>query len=402
MTSKKILNILNLANLTQKYVSLLKIFEIIKNFKVSSDDDFESSKSGSEDEEDEKKTNIQPNLNKKQVPFSNYLNIENKENKTTISYDKSFKKLLEKKNRDFMNRLNKKKNVFILNKGSDWDIILLNRLMLSDMNKEIENLKKIIEKEYENLNSLSDPELFVGELKYIKEKANKEIIEKIAKKIKYIRRLEAETDNFTSFYTTVGYGYLEQIMTESSPFNSLLKLLQKITNKNFVLINPFSQNLEKSYSGNFEVAIDYVIDILINFSQNMFIEWEKKKNMKEFRLLMMKKLENLMKTEKMFRLMAIMLVKSLVCEESILKELSSEIQDNLLNGKNALEFQNIEYVCDALNIKIKIYGYTVETKKGEKHFNKIYKVFGRKLEQDCSTIILYYEDGLFSLAHNDL
>jgi len=391
-----------LANLTQKYVSLLKIFEIIKNFKVSSDDDFESSKSGSEDEEDEKKTNIQPNLNKKQVPFSNYLNIENKENKTTISYDKSFKKLLEKKNRDFMNRLNKKKNVFILNKGSDWDIILLNRLMLSDMNKEIENLKKIIEKEYENLNSLSDPELFVGELKYIKEKANKEIIEKIAKKIKYIRRLEAETDNFTSFYTTVGYGYLEQIMTESSPFNSLLKLLQKITNKNFVLINPFSQNLEKSYSGNFEVAIDYVIDILINFSQNMFIEWEKKKNMKEFRLLMMKKLENLMKTEKMFRLMAIMLVKSLVCEESILKELSSEIQDNLLNGKNALEFQNIEYVCDALNIKIKIYGYTVETKKGEKHFNKIYKVFGRKLEQDCSTIILYYEDGLFSLAHNDL
>ena len=125
--------------------------------------------------------------------------------------------------------------------------------------------------------------------------------------------------------------------------------------------------------------------------------------MSEFRFLMAKKLENKMKSEKMFRLLAIILVKSLVCEECIIKEHSLKIQNNLLNEKEVLEFENIEYVCSALNIKIKLYGYTVETKKGEKekHFEKIHKLFGKKLEEDF-TLILYYGDGSFSLAYEDI
>ena len=384
---------LKFLNCTQKYVSLLKIFEIIKFFKVSSDGDLNSSES----------EDIKPKINKKQAPFSDYLNIENKENETIISYDKSFEKVLKKKNTAFLNRLiDKKKNTtFLFNNGSDWEAILLNRLKISDRTKQIEKLINIVEKVFEKLNGLSEPELITNELSYIKEKKDQQIIKNISKKIKYIRR--SETDHFTSFYNTVSYGYFEQIMTEISPFNSLLKLLKKITNKTFVMINPFDQNLEKSYSADFEVARDYIVDILISFSQEMIVEFEKKKNMSEFRFLMAKKLENKMKSEKMFRLLAIILVKSLVCEECIIKEHSLKIQNNLLNEKEVLEFENIEYVCSALNIKIKLYGYTVETKKGEKekHFEKIHKLFGKKLEEDF-TLILYYGDGSFSLAYEDI
>lgn len=340
--------------------------------------------------------NSSPNL------ISCYIKNQKSLGEKEYTFNKAFQSLYEDKNKAFLEHLKKKKkkniNFLFISETtsdqtlSDWNLLLANYKPLPDKSKHVIGINKIIDEEFKILKPLADLESLSDELKYLKHKEDKKVIQKLMKNIQYIRRAKS----FQSFYNALSYGYLEQILIEDKPFKILLGLLQKLKNPTFELINPFMQNLADSYSDKTKVLNQYMIDNLIKISQEMFLEWERKKPEK-FQSTILRKYEEIMKNDKIFQLMAITIVKSLVQEHCILNEHDSKDYDNLMGNNESIKFKNIKIVSKALNVKIEVLGYKLDKYES---FEKIHNIYGKKLKEDF-TITLYYGDGCWNLGYDE-
>ena len=326
------------------------------------------------------------------IEKQDYVNVDEKENEIIINYDHSFEKILRQKKADYLKKLkSKKKNMnFVIDLGSNWENLLSSHKNLPQ-NKG-DNLKSLVKQEFKSLRCLEPSSKLLEELEFIKRKEDKALIKKISKKIKYIRRSP-------DFFYAISHGYLELLVCENKPFNLMYKLIKKLKNQTFEIINPFEQNLENSFSPEFALGQAYLIDILIGLSQKMIEKWENKKSYEDFKAIMLTRLNSLMEEDKLFQVLQCAMIKTLVREHCISNQ-DREAQENLLNQKE-LSLEHIELVAQTLEVKIGLYGYEVEkNESGEKYFSEKRKLFGKDLEGNLK-ILLYYGNKTFYLGYDE-
>lgn len=227
------------------------------------------------------------------------------------------------------------------------------------------------------------------ELEYVESEEVADLIKKLKKKYKFFRR----STEYSSFYKAMGYGLLEKIMIDEHPFKKMLDLLKKIKSETFLLLNPFEGNLENSNMNYFTMVKSHLEKILRDIAKKMIAN----KDDEEFKSKMVKNCQNIMK-DKVFQLLFLALMKSLVYEKCLLnKEASKGIMNDVHQGFGNMS--NLEFVAEGLNIKIKVFGYTTMKLKDETVAEEIKQFYGRNLENPEFEFNLYYCDGVYHLAY---
>lgn len=321
------------------------------------------------------------------IPFEKYLLIEENESTRIISFSSSFRKILDQKQIELFKKLSKK--IPFLTMNEEWNTILSSPQPDKVSSKDLKAIKEYIK---ENFSSSLCKFKLTGlkkELDFIKSEKKsdkiKEFITKMAKKFKYFRR----SNQHMSFYKALGYGYIEQMMIDGAPFKFMLNILKKIKSNTFELKNPFTENLENS-------CLTYIQDVKNYLESNLRIIASKMfqiERNKDFKVLMAGQFQEMMSEDDLFQLLILALMKSLVFERCLQDKIARDATDNLQKG--VFEFKNIEIVCKALNIKIRVMGY--EKKNGV--FEKIKEKFGEGLKNPDFSLSLYYCDGVYHLTY---
>ena len=335
----------------------------------------------------------------KPLCFDQYLNINMEENNTIreFSLKKSIQKILDEHRNERLQKLTKK-NPFLLivpkNKNTneeDWFQIWNAPEPKPLSQKDLEWIENEIDEKFSN--SIGDFNLtkMKEELEYVESEDVGNLIKNFKKNYKFFRR----STDYLSFYKAFGYGFLEKIMMDEYPFKKMLDLLKKIKKETFLLLNPFESNLENSNMNYFTMVKNHLEKTLREIAKKMIDN----KDATDFKLKMAKHCQKIMK-DKVFQLLLLTLMKSLVYEKCLLnKEGSNGIMKDVHMG--FADVSNLKFVAEALNIKIKVFGYTTMKLKDETVAEEMGKSYGKNIENPDFAFNLYYCDGVYHLAYGD-
>lgn len=328
--------------------------------------------------------------------YYQYLSVFPNNNEKKITFRVKFLNLLEESDKLMKKRISSKhgKAFLSLNAPSEWDQILFGENSLnSNENSQIESIKKKVSEEFDDISFFKKKEEITNELRYISEKEveNRKVLKKVEKKIQKIRRLR----NSPSFYTCLSFCYFQYLLTRNKPFTLFLEFLKALKNKTLQIFNPFSSNLKNSLSVYDEAIKKYFFNKLIELAKEMLSEYEKNSNKySKFQSEITNLLEKFMETEKLFLIMCISAIKTLIFDKCIDKNIDKKTENRLLDEKNEINMSDISLIADFFDVQIKIYGY--EVSKKSKKFEFINESFG---ENEDFSILLYYSDGIYNLGY---
>ena len=312
-----------------------------------------------------------------------------------FSLKKSIQKILDEHRNERLQKLTKK-NPFLLivpkNKNTneeDWFQIWNTPEPKPLSQKDLEWIENEIDEKFSN--SIGDFNLtkMKEELEYVESEDVGNLIKKFKKNYKFFRR----STDYLSFYKALGYGFLEKIMMDEYPFKKMLDLLKKIKSETFQLLNPFEGNLENSNMNYFTMVKNHLEKTLKDIAKKMI----ENKDAADFQSKMAKNCQNIMK-DKVFQLLFLGLMKSLVYEKCLLNN-SKGIMSDVHRG--FADLSNLEFVAEALNIKIKVFGYTTMKLKNETIAEEMKKFYGKNIDNPDFEFNLYFCDGVYHLAYGE-
>jgi len=203
--------------------------------------------------------------------------IEDEIKKEMIKKLKSQKNQKSSNKKEFTSILNPWENIKMFSKiNSQWRQLFKQHDLFQEI-EQIDSLTKSVQFISENppkppFDKPPQPILGFFRNKKLDDEEN-EFFQKMTDKLVVIRYYNQKLEDSNSFYRAVGFAYLEQLVSEDNPFQSLHKFITSLKSKGtFEMMNPISPNtsFNPNFSLDFKSWSTYIIDLLMRMAGNMW------------------------------------------------------------------------------------------------------------------------------------
>lgn len=338
--------------------------------------------------------------------YSKYLDKET--NELSEKFKAMIAKIDDKINEELRKKMKKNRNsrnmnmsIFInpkiiKNISEKWELLFRNHNLIEENSKENKSLLDLIERLQVDLPRIGvqKTEAYLESFQDLDNSQSNLYIDQ-AENIYVVRMFIEKSLEQNSFYQAVGFAYLEQLATESSPFNLMYQFITKLKSKvNFQFISPQSQKTSFKNDGilKIENLPNYFIDQLMRFSEQLWLNQKlnnsglKKKMIEEFEILFQK--------NKAFQL-AILLHLRTEAAEYFESKNNLKGLNNVIDLKLSPSIRTIKAIAKILEVTIEVYDFD----KDEDEKNKAIIAEPDMARTQLKKIILFKYKEVYHIAY---